>query len=358
MAITKAVVLCAGEGTRLRPLTSLTPKHLMPVAGKPLLGWILEDLAAAGIKEVGLVVGFHFQAIREYVWEGSRWGVAASYLTQEEPRGLADAVNTAREFADEEPFMVYLGDNILECGLAEFLSRFEEEEATAGVVAKEVDDPRQYGVIEMQEGRVVRLVEKPAHPPSNLAIVGVYAFTPLIFEAIDSIEPSARGEYEITDAIQWLLDNKGGVIVHQLAGFWEDAGRPEDLLRVNQFYLDRREFTLDGEIDDDSKLEGNVGVGADTRITGSRMTGPVIIGDDCVIEHCRVGPYVSVDDGCHLANSSLRNCIIQQNCQIRDLTTGLVDSVLGQKVEIVGVGTHPGKPLSMIVGDMSRIHSS
>ena len=357
MAITRAVVLCAGEGTRLRPLTSLIPKHLMPVAGKPLLGWILDDLAAAGIEDAGLVVGLHSRAIREYVQDGSPWRLGASYLPQEQPRGLAHAVNAAREFVGEEPFLVYLGDNVLEARLTEFLSRFEEEQAPAAILVTEVDDPRHYGVVEMQGETVVRLVEKPRDPPSNLAIVGVYAFTSRIFHAIDRIEPSARGEYEITDAIQWLLANEGGVIAHKLAGFWEDAGRPEDLLRVNQFYLDRREFARHGEIDDDTRLEGKVGVGSKTRIRSSSVTGPVIIGDDCVIDQCTLGPYVSVESGCHLAKSTLRNCIIQQDCEIRELTTGLVDSVIGQKVEIVGAGSHSGEPLSMIVGDLSRIRS-
>lgn len=357
MAITKAVILCAGEGTRLRPLTSLSPKHLMPVAGKPLLDWILVDLVAAGIKEVGLVVGPYSQAIKEYVWEGSRWGLTATYLTQTEPHGLADAVNTAREFVGQESFMVYLGDSVLEADLTEFLDRFEEEQADGAVLVKEVDDPRQYGVVEMQEGAVVRLVEKPAHPPSNLAIVGVYAFTPRIFKAIDCIQPSARGEYEITDAIQWLLDNEGGVIAHPLEGFWVDAGHPEDLLQVNKFYLDRRELTIEGEVDEHSKVTGAVGLGRNTRISASTVTGPTIIGDQCVIERCSLGPYVCVEAGCHIAHTTLSNCIIQENCEIRDLTSGLVDSVIGRNVEIVGDGSNRGEPLSMIVGDMSRIRS-
>ncbi len=356
MPITKAIVLCAGEGTRLRPLTSLSPKHLMPVAGKPLLDWILVDLAAAGIKQVGLVVGHYSEAIKEYVGEGSHWGLTATYLTQEQPQGLAHAVNTAREFVGQESFVVYLGDTVVEPDLTDFVQWFEEEAANAALWVKEVDDPRRYGVVEMQQDTVVQLVEKPADPPSNLAIVGIYAFTPHIFQAIDHIKPSARGEYEITDAIQWLLDNEGGVIAHRLEGFWEDAGYPEDLLLVNRFYLDRCELTVQGLVDESSKIEGMVGVGSDTRISASTVIGPSIIGDQCVIEHCSLGPYVCVQAGCHIAHTTLSNCIVQENCEIRDLTVGLVDSVVGRDVEIVGGGRR-GEPLSMIVGDMSRIRN-
>ncbi len=353
MAIAKAVILCAGEGTRLRPLTSLCPKHLLPVAGQPLLGWILQDLAAVGIRQVGLVVGYHAEAIEEHIADGSQWGVTATYLTQPQPLGLADAVNTAREFVGQEPFVVYLGDNVLEGGLSDFLNRFEDEQANATIVVKEVDDPRQFGVVEMQGPAVVRLVEKPAQPRSNLAIVGVYAFKPVIFEGIAQIAPSARGEYEITDAIQWVLDNEGKVTAHKLAGFWGDAASPEDLLGINQFYLDRIPLAVSGRVDDNTKLQEPVGVGSNTRVSGSDLTGPSIIGDNCVIENCSLGPYVSVSDGCHIVNSNLRNCIIRENCHLQ--ATELADSVVGQQVEIVGAGRGQGPPLSTIVGDTSRI---
>ena len=353
MSIAKAIILCAGEGTRLRPLTSLCPKHLLPVAGQPLVGWVLNDLAAVGIREVGLVVGYHADAIMRYVGEGAQWDLGITYLTQEQPLGLAHAVNTAREFVGDQPFLVYLGDNVLEAGLAEFVNRFSESQADVSILVKEVDDPRQYGVVELEGEAVVRMVEKPAHPRSNLAIVGVYALNSVIFDAIDHIQPSARGEYEITDAIQWVLDNQGQVTAHKLDGFWGDVASPADLLSTNRFFLDRVALVVDGQINDNSQLYGQVGVGTDSWVIESNITGPVIIGNNSVIENCTIGPYVSVGDGCHVVDSGLRNCIVRDSCSVRGVQ--LADSVLGENVEIIEAGGSPDQPLSLVVGDLTRI---
>ena len=353
MSITKAVILCAGEGTRLRPLTSLCPKHVLPVAGQPLLGWVLNDLVAAGIRQAGLVVGYQADAIMRYVGEGTQWDLGITYLTQEEPLGLAHAVNIAREFVGDEPFLVYLGDNILELGVAEFVSRFTQGQADVSILVKEVDDPRQYGVVEMQGEAVVGMVEKPAEPRSNLAIVGVYALKPVIFDAIDHIEPSARGEYEITDAIQWVLDNQGQVTAHNLDGFWGDVASPADLLYTNRFFLDRVGLAVTGQIDDNTQLHGQVGVGTDSWIIESNITGPVTIGSNCVIENCTLGPYVSLGNGGHIVGSRLRNCIVRDSCSLRGVE--LADSVLGENVEIIRRSGASDQPVSVVVGDLTRI---
>ena len=354
MAINKAVILCAGEGTRLRPLSFSRPKHLMQVAGQPLLGWILQMLAEAGITQIGVVTPPEADAIREFVEDGKQWGMTTAYLVQPEPLGLAHALNCAREFLGSDPFVMYLGDNALELSLARFLDEFEESQAQAAILVKQVDDPREYGVVEMAGGQVVRLVEKPPEPPSNLAIVGVYAFGPAIFEAIDRIVPSARGEYEITDAIQRLLEDGGKVIAHELAGFWEDAGSPEDLLRINQFYLNQCRLEVHGVVDQASSMSGAIGVEVGTQATSSQLVGPCLVGKDSVVGNCRIGPDVAIGSNCRIINAQLRNCIVEDDTHIKNLPGGLEDSVIGCQVRITGDG-RCSRPTRIVVGDMCRI---
>ena len=300
----KAVVLCAGEGTRLRPLTFSKPKHLLPVAGKPLLGHVLDALAAAGVHEVGLVVGYLAEAVQGYVGDGEQWGVTATYIRQEHPLGLGHAIKQAEGFLDGAPFLVYLGDNLLGDGITSFVDDFRAGNGDAALLLKEVPDPRRYGVAVVDERRrVTRVEEKPAQPPSNLAIVGVYAFQPIIFDAIDSIKPSPRGELEITDAIQHLIEQD----------------------RV---------------------------VKAGTRITNSRLEGPCLIGSNCRVDNCVIGPYAAIGDGCDITDSRVEDSIIQQKCQITGVA--LQHSVLGERVQIGG-GETPERPLHMVLGDMAQI---
>ena len=357
MAINKAVILCAGEGTRLRPLSFSRPKHLMQVAGRPLLGWILQALAEAGITQIGLITPPEADPIREFVEAGTQWGMTAAYLVQPEPLGLAHALNCARDFLGSDPFVMYLGDNALELSLAEFLEEFEESQAQATILVKQVDDPRQYGVVEITGGQVVRLVEKPAEPPSSLAIVGVYAFGPAIFEAIDRIAPSARGEYEITDAIQRLLEDGGKVIAHELAGFWEDAGSPADLLRINQFYLNQLRLEVHGVADQASSVSGAIGLEVGSQVTSSRLLGPCLVGKDSVVANCSIGPDVTIGSDCRIINAQLRNCIVEDDTHIENLPGGLEDSVIGCQVRITG-DESCSRPTRIIVGDMCRIEVS
>jgi glucose-1-phosphate thymidylyltransferase len=351
----KAVVLCAGEGTRLRPLTFSKPKHLLPVAGKPILGHVLEALAAAGLNEVALVVGHHPEAVQRYVGDGEEWGLTATYITQGQPLGLAHAIGETREFVGDHPFIVYLGDNLLEHGIADFVAGFGAGSAQTSLLLKEVEDPRCYGVAVLDDQqRVVRLVEKPADPPSHLAIVGVYAFTPAIFDAIAHIQPSARGELEITDAIQYLVDQQARVTAQVMSGFWEDAGEPQALLRANRKYLDLVTSEMHGRISADSVIEGVVRIGKGTRIVNSRIIGPSLIGQNCVIENSTLQPYVMLGDGCTIQGSLLEDCVIQHYCQIAHLSAGLASSVLGESVTIAGGETMLG-PLRMILGDMAQI---
>lgn len=353
----KAVVLCAGEGTRLRPLTFSKPKHLLPVAGKPILGHVLDTLAAAGLDEVALVVGHRPEAVQRYVGDGSQWGLTATYVTQGQPLGLAHAIGQTREFVGDDPFIVYLGDNLLEGGIVDFVAEFIAGSAQASLLLKEVENPQQYGVAVLDDHQhVVRLVEKPADPPSNLAIIGVYAFTSAIFDAISHIAPSARGELEITDAIQYLVEQGATVTARVITGFWEDAGEPKALLRANRKYLDLMTGQMLGRVSADSVIEGTVRIGQGTRIVNSRITGPCLIGHNCVVQDSTLRPYVTLGDGCAINDSLLEDCVIQHNCQIAHLAAGLASSVLGESVIIVG-----GEPLlgpqRMILGDMAHIRT-
>ncbi|MEN6545499.1 MAG: glucose-1-phosphate thymidylyltransferase [Armatimonadia bacterium] len=351
----KAIVLCAGEGTRLRPLTFSKPKHLLPVAGRPLLGHVLWSLAEAGLREVGLVVGHHPEAVQRYVGDGELWGLTATYITQEQPLGLGHAVKQTRDFVGDNPFIVYLGDNLLENGINDFVQDFQQHRPDAALLLKAVPDPRRYGVAVLDDQqRVVRLVEKPADPPSNLAIVGVYAFQSAIFDAIDHIQPSARGELEITDAIQYLVDHGRTVRARIMQGFWEDAGEPRSLLVANRRYLDRLEHLIQGKLGSECTIEGTACIGKGTRITGSKLRGPCLIGRNCVIERSTIGPYASIGDGCVITDSHIEDSVIQDDCQISQLPAGLKGSVLGEKVQITGGAPMTG-PLTMILGDMAQI---
>ena len=353
----KAVILCAGEGSRLRPLTFSRPKHLLPVAGKPLLGWALESLAEAGIEEVGLVVGHRPEAIQRYAGDGAAFGLEATYLTQPKPLGLAHAVDSARDFIGDDSFLLYLGDNLLENGVAPLVELYAARGPAAVLFVKEVPDPRAYGVVVTEGDRVTRLLEKPADPPSNLAIVGAYAFSPAIMQAIKETPPSARGEYEITDAIQRLVSTGQEVLALPAEGFWEDAGRPVELLKANRLYLDRMPPGIMGDLDARCQVEGAVRVGRGTRATNCRMVGPCLIGENCVLRDSTIGPYVSVDAGTSIIESRVEDCIIQHDCQIHRLRGGLSDSVLGVQVEVIGPENGAEAPLRLLLGDMSSIRA-
>jgi glucose-1-phosphate thymidylyltransferase len=349
----KAVVLCAGEGTRLRPLTFSKPKHLLPVAGKPLLGHVLDALAAAGLREVGLVVGYLAEVVRGYVGSGEQWGLTATYLHQEQPLGLGHAIKQAEAFVDGAPFVVYLGDNLLGDGIVPFVDEFRAGACEAALLLKDVPDPRRYGVAVLDDHQhVQRVVEKPAVPPSNLAIVGVYAFRSSIFTAIDSLKPSARGEVEITDAIQGLVDQGCVVQAHRVEGFWEDAGEPAALLVANRFYLDRNVTTSNVTLGAGCEVTGPVHAGPGTRITNSSLRGPCLIGANCRLEGCTIGSYADIADGCDISGSHIEDSIIQPKCQITHVA--LQHSVLGEKVQ-VGGGEGLEFPLHMILGDLAQI---
>ncbi len=351
----KAVLLCAGEGTRLRPLTLARPKHLLPVAGRAVLDLVLCDLAEAGVDEAIFVVSPEGRLHREFVGDGSRWGMAASFVVQPEPRGLADALSWAREEVGDERFLMYLADDLLEEGVSDFSRSFFEGHAAASLIVKSVEDPRRFGVVVVEDECVTRLVEKPKQPPSDLAIVGVYGLGPEIWPAIDSIELSARGELEITDAIDHLVSTGRRVECHPTAGFWADAGSPEALLRANRFFLGCMERRIDGDVDGASSVEGRVHVGAGARVTSSELLGPCLIGEDCVIEGSRIGPNASLGAECSVRDAAIEDSILDEGCRIEGVRPGLARAILGRRVAIRNVAGVGSAPLGLLLADDSVV---
>jgi glucose-1-phosphate thymidylyltransferase len=347
----RALVLSGGEGSRLRPLTHTNAKQLIPIAGKPILFHALEDVAEAGIREVGIVVGQTAQEVRDAVGDGSRWGLDVTYIQQEAPLGLAHAVLTARSFVQGQPFLMYLGDNVLLEGLTRFVQEFERNRPNAQIFLARVPEPERFGVAVLEGDRVVRLVEKPREPISDLALVGVYLFDDSILEAAESLRPSGRGELEITEAIQWLVDNGRSVRAEMVEGWWKDTGKPDDLLEANRMMLSVVEGSNEGHVEA-TTVDGPVRIASGAKVTGSTLRGPLVIGPNAVIDDSTVGPGVSVEHGCRISRSELADSIVMEGCTIEDVH-GLTGSILGRGVEVRHSGSRGLHRL--IVGDQSRV---
>ena len=352
----KAVLLCAGAGTRLRPLTYCRPKHLLPVAGRPVLDRVLGSLADAGVDEAIFVVSPSETALQAYVDDGSRWGMEAEFCVQPEPLGLAHALACARgEIGEDERFLMYLGDDLLGDGVTDFAEEFMSSDAAASLIVKPVEDPRAFGVVVVEDGVVTRLVEKPQDPPSDLAIVGVYGFGPEIWEAVDAIEPSARGEFEITDAIDYLVAAQQRVECHVTDGFWADAGSPAALLRANEFFLRTMEHEVSGQVDADSLVAEQVTVSAGAELKGAHILGPCFIGPGCVIEDSPIGPNVSLGAGSRLHYVEMRDSIVGEETVIDDVGGTLSDCVIGDRARVVLVRPADPGSLTLLLADESTI---
>jgi glucose-1-phosphate thymidylyltransferase len=347
----KGLVLCGGYGTRLRPITHTSQKQLIPVANKPIVFYAIEDLVEAGTREIGIVVGPNREQVKEAIGDGSRWGVHIEYIPQEEPRGLAHAVLISEEFLGNEDFIMYLGDNILRGGITHFVSEFKDSPCSASILLTKVSDPRLFGVAVLDEGDNVRyLVEKPKDPPSNLALVGIYAFKPAIFEAVKSIKPSWRNELEITEAIQWLIEKHLFVKASLVSGWWKDTGKPEDLLEANRLILDE----LEGKSWDSPHIQGRIQMGKKTAIDDmSLLRGPAIIGEGCVIENSYVGPFTSIGNNVTLRNAHVENSIVLDECEI-DTDAHILDSFLGRGCHLKKTARLP-RGVRLFVGDSSII---
>ena len=349
----KGLILSGGRGTRLRPITYTSAKQLVPVANKPILFYGIEALAASGISEIGIVVGDTHQEIRDAVGDGSQWGVRVAYIQQEAPLGLAHAVLTAEPFIGTDSFCMYLGDNLIREKLAPLVERFRADKPNSQILLAHVPDPTQFGVAELKGDKVVRLVEKPKVPPSDLALVGVYMFDATIFQAAKAIKPSGRGELEITDAIQWLIDTGHTVRPHVISGWWKDTGKLEDMLEANRIILDTLVARNDGTVTD-SELLGKVVVEAGARIVRSTVRGPAIVGKGAVIENAYVGPFTSIGDGVIVRESEVEHSILLEGSRIVDVGGRIESSLIGRNAAIYRTQTKP-RSFTFMLGDRSEV---
>jgi glucose-1-phosphate thymidylyltransferase len=354
----RGLILSGGKGTRLRPITHTHAKQLIPIANKPILFYGLEAIRDAGIKEIGIIVGETRKEIEEEVGDGSRWGVKITYIYQEAPLGLAHAVLTAQDFLKGDSFVMYLGDNIIKDGIKDLVEEFRQKRPTSQILLARVPNPSQFGVAELEGGRVVRLEEKPKMPKSDLALVGVYMFDEKIFEASNSIKPSWRNEFEITDAIQWLIDHDYKVVPHIVNGWWKDTGKLEDMLEANRIILDTLSHRIDGDVDGASDVQFKVVVEKGARIQNSVIRGPAIIGKDTRVENSFIGAFTSVYYNCRIENVEIQHSIVCENTTIVDTpshrTLRIEDSLIGKNVEIVRSDKKP-RAHRFLLGDSSRV---
>lgn len=346
----KGVFLCAGKGTRMRPISYSTPKHLIPVANKPILQYNIEKVIEAGIKEVGLVVSPEMESLYREHLGTSKWGASITYIHQENPRGLAHAVDCARDFVGQEPFLVYLGDNLLHSGLTEMVADFQEKRPAGSILLAPVEDPKRFGVADIEDGKIVDLVEKPDDPPSDLAIVGAYLFRSEIFSAIERIEPSDRGELEITDAIARLIAEGKQVTPSELEGWWLDVGRPSDALRANRVLLGEIQSDLSGSIrGTEITNRKKISVAGSSSVEGSKLEGPIHVGRNAKVVNSSLGPNVSIGEGVELRDVETENSIIMREAKV--LEAEIARSIIGAKAEV----KLDGKGIETTVGNQAKI---
>ena len=354
----KGIILSGGRGTRLRPITHTGPKQLVPVANRPILEYAVEDLREAGITDVGVILGnIGREEIQAFLGDGSAFGVDVTYIVQGEPLGLAHAVGCARKFVGDDDFVVYLGDNILKRGVDDLVSSFRRGEFAAGIALQRVDDPRQFGVADVApDGTVVELVEKPDDPPSDLALIGIYVFSPRVFEVIEGLEPSWRGELEITDAIQTLLDDGHAIDSHEVGGWWKDTGKPEDVLEANRLVLEDEPATLAGTVEDGADVIGRVDLAASAVIRdGAVVRGPVSIAADTVIESgTYLGPYTSIGPDSRIEGAHVENSVVMGETTIETRET-LVDSLVGRGANVESAADLRPEGRRLVVGENSTL---
>ncbi|MEU8461546.1 glucose-1-phosphate thymidylyltransferase [Streptomyces sp. NPDC029003] len=347
----KALVLSGGMGTRLRPFTYSMPKQLIPIANRPVLLHVMDNLRALGVREVGVIVGDRRDEIAEVLGDGSPVGMEVTYIRQDAPLGLAHCVRIARDFLGEDDFVMYLGDVMLTDGVVEMAERFAQRRPQAQVVVQKVADPRSFGLAETDaDGRVTALVEKPEQPRGDLAMVGVYFFTPAIHEAVAAIGPSARGELEITDAVQWLVSEGREVRAEVYPGFWKDTGRVDDIIECNRQVLGGLRRSVAGTVCPDSEIVGDVVVDPTARVTRSRIVGPAVVGAGAVISDSQIGPYTAIGDGCELSEAGVADSIVLAGATVRDVP-GIQGSVIGRGAAVSSSRTR----LRLLVGDDARV---
>jgi glucose-1-phosphate thymidylyltransferase len=351
----KGLILSGGKGTRLYPITYTSAKQLVPVANKPVLFRVIEAIRDAGISDIGIVVGDTAEEIKRAVGRGGRWDVKITYIRQDAPLGLAHAVKISQDFLGDDRFVMFLGDNVIQGGISELIRQFADSEWNSQIVLTRVDHPQQYGVAQLDDdGRIVQLVEKPQEPLSDLALVGIYMFDHHVFKAVNAIEPSWRGELEITDAIQWLVDHRFSVFPYVHRGWWIDTGKMEDMLEANSLVLDELEHYIAGYVDRDSQINGKVTIEKGAEVINSRIRGPAIIGEDARVVGSYIGPFTSVYHHVRIQNSEIEHSIVLENSQILDIPHRIEDSLIGRNVVVQRSPIKP-KAHKLTLGDNSRV---
>jgi glucose-1-phosphate thymidylyltransferase len=350
----KALIASGGRGTRLRPITHTQNKHLIPIANKPILHYAIEAAASAGVKEIAIVVNADSDEVPRAIGDGSRWNVAITYLPQTSPGGLAQVVGLAEQFMGKERFIFYLGDNMVVGGVRRFIEEFQGSDCNCFLTLARVHDPERFGVPEIVNGKIVSVEEKPRHPKSSYAVAGIYLYDHHIFEAVKAIRPSARGELEISDAHQYMIDKGYRVGYSEITGWWKDTGKPTDLLEANRLVLDNIAPVNKGEVDSRSAVAGKVIVEKGARILNSVVRGPAIIGEHCVIEDSFIGPFSSIGNNTTIRGSEVEYSIILRDCKVVNVGIRLEGCILGNDVEVVEA---TGKPRvhRFMIGDQSRV---
>ncbi len=350
----KGLILSGGKGTRLRPLTYTGAKQLVPVANKPVLFYAIEDLVESNITDIGIVVGDTKDQIMEAVGDGSRFGAQVTYIEQSAPLGIAHGVKIAEPFIGKESFVLFLGDNFIRDGIVSLVEQFKSGGASSQILLYQVPNPQDFGVAELSDGRVVRVVEKPKQPKTNLAVIGIYMFDHHVFEAVNAIKPSARGELEITDTIQYLIDTGRRVDPSVITGWWIDTGKKDDILEANRLILETFNTKVEGAVDAESQILGRVVVDKEAEIVNSVIRGPAIIGEGTRIENSYIGPFTSIYHHCLVSGSEIEHSIVLEHSRIVDIPYRIEDSLIGRNVEVTRSPRKP-KGYKLMLGDYSRV---
>ncbi len=350
----KALITSGGRGTRLRPITNTQNKHLIPIANKPILEYSIDYIRDAGIKEAGILINSDDTEVRNYFGDGSRYGLNITYIPQDAPLGLAHVVKISQDFIGDDKFIFYLGDNMVVGGIKHLIDDFTKSGCNCFLTLAKVKDPERFGVPGIKDGRIISIEEKPKQPKSSYAVSGIYFYDSCIFEAVNKIKPSARGELEISDAHQYLIDHKYKIGYTEITGWWKDTGKPIDLLEANRLVLDNIKTDIRGKVDEGSYIAGHVIIDEGAVVKNSNIRGPVIIGKNCYIENSYIGPYTSIDNDTRIINSEVEYSIVLKECKILDVKIRIEGSLLGNDVEIVNASPKP-KTHRFMLGDQSRI---